>query len=272
MCSPSPESALSSSLKAPLRQHDDLAELLGAEAQDLDRLRRDPGPAGGQRLAVRAELSEAAVVCGRLETPERGVLRLAGDAVAAPLGAVLRRPAPRPVARRADGEVEGDLGEQFRLCLVAAHAIGRVALGAAGDSVEGERHGVEHGRLARAGGAVDEEEAPSLEVGEVQLLACGVGPERLHVQTREVSWRPIRDGRFAPLHLEGVGDLGEDGVLPIGRCATADVLQEGREQLEVVDLGGIRPVAAAGPRGRAAPAGRCSAHWGTRSASRPMAS
>src|SRR5665647_506776 len=51
---------------------------------------------------------------------------------------------------------------------------------AAGVAVEGERHGVEDGRLARAGGSGDEEESGAAQVGEVERLHARVGPEGLH--------------------------------------------------------------------------------------------
>ena len=118
------------------------------------------------------------------QPPERGLLQVGRGALAADLGALLLGRALDAVEVVAQGEVEAHLGERVRVGVVAAH--GRAAAGAvlleaaAGLAVERERHGVEDGGLAGAGGAGDQEEAGAAEVGEVQRLEAGVGAERLH--------------------------------------------------------------------------------------------
>ena len=166
-------------LEAALRQHDDLAELLGAKAEELLGLDADLRPARLQRTAA---LLEAVVAVA--QPPERGRLVVLRDAVTLELGTLLLRLAHDPEALGAQREVEGHAGEELRVGVVAAHRRSRapsLVLGAAaGDAVEGERHGVEDGGLAGAGGSGDEEEARAPELGEVERLLAGVGAEGLH--------------------------------------------------------------------------------------------
>ena len=166
-------------LEAALWQHDDLAELLGAEAQELLGPRADLRPAGLQRPTA---LFRPAVTVA--QPPERGRLVVLRDAVSLELRALLLGLAHDPEELGAEREVERHSGEELGIGVVAAHgrsgAPAFVLRTAAGDAVEGERHGVEDGGLARARGSGDEEEARAAQLGEVESLLAGVGAERLH--------------------------------------------------------------------------------------------
>src|SRR5665647_1355504 len=167
-------------LEAPLGEHDHLAELLAAEAEHVLSLGLDLRPAGGQGGAV----DRPGAVVAATEAPHRGLLGMRGRALSAQLGTLLLGEALHAVEVGADREVKDDAGERAGVGVVAAHrgaAAAALALGAAaGVAVEGERHGVEDGRLARAGGSGDEEESGAAQVGEVERLHARVGPEGLH--------------------------------------------------------------------------------------------
>ena len=149
-----------------LGQHDDLVELVGVHVEvlaeqrvGLSGLGRPGHPLAGDQLF------------------DGGVGWVLAQALAALLGAELARAPHDPVARRAQGELEADLGGEGGRCVVGAHLDARGAR--AGEAPEErERHGVEHRRLARARGAVQQEQPGLGEPIEVDLLAAGEGPER----------------------------------------------------------------------------------------------
>ena len=97
-------------LEPALRQHDDLPELLAAESEQRLGLGADPGPARGQRLAVRDETP----VPGAAKPPERRRLVVDGGAFAAELGPLLLGFAFDAVEVVAEREVEDHAGERLR--------------------------------------------------------------------------------------------------------------------------------------------------------------
>jgi hypothetical protein len=168
-------------LEPALRQHDDLAELLAAKAEELDDAAADVGGLGREGPAL------GVVVVGRCvgAVPQCRRRVLDRDAVAATLGARLEGAALHAVTTVADREIEADLGAQVGRSVGGAHVASLAGTGIGGRAarrvaVEGEDHGVEDGRLAGAGRTVDEEEAVAAESREVEDLAVGVGPESLH--------------------------------------------------------------------------------------------
>ena len=142
-------------LEPALREHHDLTELLGAEPEDVLGLRRDLAPAARQRRPVRDETARLVAA----QPPERGLLQVRRRALAADLGALLLGRALGAVEVVTEREVEAHPGEGVGVGVVAAHggAAARAVLleAAAGLAVQRERHGVEDGRLAGAGGSRD---------------------------------------------------------------------------------------------------------------------
>ena len=153
----------------PLGQHDDLAELLAAEADQLLDCPGDPGPAVGQHRALFARIRARPF-------PQRRVRLLDRRPVTPSLGALLLRHPAHPEQPLAQGEIEHHLREQVGSRVVAAH-LSAVALRPRGVAVEGEADPVKQGRLARAGGARDQEQTVARQLVEGKALGRGEGAE-----------------------------------------------------------------------------------------------
>ena len=176
-----PAAGLQQLLELALGQHDHLAELHAAKAEDALDLFGDVGRLDGQRRAF----GVGVVGRRRAAVPQGGARVLDGEAVAAALGPLLPGAALYPVALAGDREIESHFGAQRRVGVVGAHVAALpgtriVRRAAARVAVQGEGHGVEDGGLAGAGGPVDEKEAVGTELREVEDLAVAVGAEGLH--------------------------------------------------------------------------------------------
>ncbi len=101
-------------LELALGQHDDLAELDAAKAEDLFDLPLDVGRLVSQRPALGVGLAGRHVAA----VPEVSGRAFGGEAAAAQLGPRLLGAALHPVALVADREVEDDLGAQRRVGVV----------------------------------------------------------------------------------------------------------------------------------------------------------
>jgi hypothetical protein len=154
-------------LEIPLRQQHDLRELLHLHAEEG----LDPC---GDGIGSRRQRG------GRPLPPEARGGRLLGEP-----GPPLLRPLPRrraldPVDRLAHPEPVGHGERHVGRCAVGAKAI--VPPRARDHAVERKGDGVEEGRLARSGLAVDEEEVAGAEGGEVDGLPFHVRPEGLELE------------------------------------------------------------------------------------------
>ena len=129
-----------------LRQKDDLAELVGLEAEELFYSRRHV--LGGQELFIFSVLIR--FIKGRFG---RSLLQ----ARAAFLGDFLFRTAVDAVVFLTDGEAEGNGRHFLRRGVLTAHVRACTAV-AAGAAVEGITDSIEDSRLARACRPIDEKE------------------------------------------------------------------------------------------------------------------
>ncbi|MNL11218.1 hypothetical protein D3C87_1320450 [compost metagenome] len=159
--------------EAPLRQHDHLPELRAVEAEQV---------AHGIAHAVRlGRLAPPAIVHHHVQLRLGGLLdEAAGGTLARP---VLRRRARHPVARGAQAEFQRDFRAQGRIGVGAAHVLG-VALAAGGVAVQREADCIEQRGLARARGAVDQEERLIAQLCEVDGLRGRERAERLERQVQ----------------------------------------------------------------------------------------
>ncbi len=164
--------------EAPLREHDHLPELAGAEPDQFPYPSVDLADllAAQRGLAVGPDLAQRCLVLA-LHEPTFSRRLLGGFA----------RDAKAP---RAKGEVEHHLRLDFGGRVVAPQVVA-FALIATALAEQRETHGIEQRRLASAGGPVDEEQAVFAEAGQIEHLLARVGAEGAQHET-------LRPHRAAP--------------------------------------------------------------------------
>lgn len=150
--------------EVPLRQQDDLEELVHPHAEQALDLERD-------LVDARQVLAPAVVPRQR----RLGVLFRGSHP--APLGAQKLRLPDDGEAAATQRRVEFDARNHTR-CSVIRQQASTLSARAGENAVESEGDGVENGRLSRSGGAVQEEEAVGPEIVEVDVDRAAERPER----------------------------------------------------------------------------------------------
>ena len=155
-----------------LRQHDDLAELVGRHADQLLHLGVDSidAPAGsGDVRAVWSDLPDGGAGLDRNGAVFAALCR------ALLHGGALDAEAPGGVAGP-EFELKRDLGQHLGLGVVATQ-VGSIAFAPGTHAVQGEADGVKDGGLAGPDRPLDEEERPLTKLGEVNRRLVGEGAE-----------------------------------------------------------------------------------------------